>query len=74
MNIITDALRAYHTPCEIQSVVIAASFTSRVRMVTAVVTSVVVVVVVIAAAVVVAEAVVVEVVLITLVVSLLSRV
>ena len=28
MNIITDTSRAYHTPCESQSVVIAASFSS----------------------------------------------
>ena len=45
VNIITDTSRAYYTPCEIQSVVITASFTAWVMVTVVVVISVVVLVV-----------------------------
>ena len=45
MNIITDTSRAYYTPCEIQSVVISASFTAWVMVTVVVVISVMVLVV-----------------------------
>ena len=45
MNIVTHTSRTYHTPCEVQSVEIAASFAAWVIMAVVIVTSAVVVVV-----------------------------
>ena len=47
VNIITDTLRSYHTPCEIQSVVIASFFAAWVMMAIVVAISVVTVVTVV---------------------------